>query len=263
MSNIAAFPSPHDDGGFEHCSADEYAAYLAGSGWSDHARKRKMVMRRRFVQAYPDLDAWLQRSLRERVGWQTNKSGNRRMSGPGGRDVTSDWINYQARPYLIYLALTGRLRLDWGWLLGIGVLHPWPTVRSLGVPLRDQANTLLERLEGLGINVDHEYPKDVHWGVGRLVLHRGDPELSAITSADVEQLRQAIRSAHMIPGMPDLLGPRIETTPVHLAQVRVPDRSRVVPRRDHRPTAQTGFDPQGPIVAHSTACPGGDRPLPR
>jgi hypothetical protein len=45
------------------------------------------------------------------------------------------WVSFNARPYLLWLSLTGRLRLDWGWLLGIGVLKRWRLIASqLGLP---------------------------------------------------------------------------------------------------------------------------------
>jgi hypothetical protein len=42
------------------------------------------------------------------------------------------WINYNARDYLT-TGPTGRLRLDWGWLLGIGVIH-FGIADQLGLP---------------------------------------------------------------------------------------------------------------------------------
>ena len=43
------------------------------------------------------------------------------------------------------------------------------------------------------------YPRDracqnLHWGLGRLVLHRGDPDLNAITSEDLLELGAAVRA---------------------------------------------------------------------
>jgi hypothetical protein len=48
--------------------------------------------------------------------------------------------------------------------------------------------------------------------VARLVLHRADPDLSTLTIGDVEELRDAIRSAATIPGIPEVLGDRLDTT---------------------------------------------------
>lgn len=49
-------------------------------------------------------------------------------------------------------------------------------------------------------------------GMARLVLHRADPDLSTLTISDVEELRDAIRSAATIPGIPEVLGDRLDTT---------------------------------------------------
>src|SRR5699024_10669081 len=53
----------------------------------------------------------------------------------------------------------------------------------------------------------------INWGVTRLVLHRGDPDLFTLTIAEVEELRQVIREAATIPGLPEVLGDRLATIP--------------------------------------------------
>ncbi|MGI5401419.1 hypothetical protein ACQEVG_18645 [Streptomyces sp. CA-135486] len=121
-------------------------------------------------------------------------------------DTTSGWINFNARPYLTYLALTGRLRLDWGWLLGIGVLKPWLVADQMGLPLSSQATDLRERLVGLGHVRDDRWFR-LTWALIRLVLHRGDSDLHAITADDVEDLRQAIQRLDRIPGLDRVIDP--------------------------------------------------------
>jgi integrase len=159
------------------------------------------------VGTYPDLQTWFEQPLRDRLGWRAGETQNRRQ-GPGEEfDTTVGWINFNARPYLTYLALTGRLRLDWGWLLGIGVLKPWLVADQLGLPLSLQAEELRERLIGLG-HVRDDQSFRLSWALIRLVLHRGDANLSAITFDDVERMRQTIRHLDQIPGIGQVIDPK-------------------------------------------------------
>jgi hypothetical protein len=54
-------------------------------------------------------------------------AGRKARTGAADRERNSTsspgWIDINARPYLTYLALTGRLWRDWGWLLGIDDLR--------------------------------------------------------------------------------------------------------------------------------------------
>ena len=158
------------------------------------------------MRAYPDLAAWPDQPLRERLGWRGPEDQNRRSGPGGGFDATAGWINFNARHYLIYLALTGRLRLDWGWLLGIGVLKPWLVADQIGLPLSRQAASLRERLIALG-HVRDEESFRLSWALIRLVLHRGDPDLTAITADDVEEMRQVIKHIDQVPGIGEVIDP--------------------------------------------------------
>ncbi|SIL49994.1 phage integrase family protein [Mycobacteroides abscessus subsp. abscessus] len=218
MSNVAALPSPVPDRGKRsgHCDPGEYETFLVGSAWSAERKHRQLLYARRFAAAYPELDAWLQLPLGTRLGWRNNETQTRRTRGPLRSDVTTEWINFHARHYLIYLSLTGRLHLDWGWLLGIGVLKPWTVAESLGLPLVEQANALAAKHRELGLS-ERRCRYRVHWGVARLVLHRADPELSTLTTDDVEDLREAIRTAASIPGIPEVLGAKMQGTLTNFA----------------------------------------------
>ncbi|MGW4212677.1 tyrosine-type recombinase/integrase [Lentzea sp. NPDC004789] len=189
-----------------HCPDDEYAAFVAGLPNSANTRGKLLAFYRRFVTNYPDLQTWFEQPVRDRLGWRAGEAQNRRQ-GPGEDfDTTVGWTNFNARPYLTYLALTGRLRLDWGWLLGIGVLKPWLVADQLGLPLSSQATELREQMIGLG-HVRDDQSFRLSWALIRLVLHRGDPTLDAITFDDVEQMRQAIRNLDQIPGIGQVIAP--------------------------------------------------------
>jgi len=189
-----------------HCPEAEYAALIRGLPASAQWRKKHLAYHRRFIGTYPDLGAWSAGPLRERLGWRGTEGQNQR-TGPGeGSDMTTGWINFNARHYLTYLALTGRLRLDWGWLLGIGVLKPFTVADQIGLPLSAQATCLREQLIALG-HARNEECFRLPWSLIRLVLHRGDPDLTAITADDVEEMRQVIRQAGQIPGISQVIDP--------------------------------------------------------
>jgi integrase len=213
VNTVAPLSSPDSDPGKRspHCQPGEYEEFLANSVWREDRRRRLLGKQRRFATAYPDLDAWMQLPLQIRLGWRNNETQTRRTRDATSSDVTADWINFNARHYLFYLSLTGRLRLDWGWLLGIGVLKPWTVAESLRLPLFEQADALAAKHRELGLSTK-SCRHGVHWGLARLVLHRADADLSTLTIGDVEELRDAIRSAATIPGIPEVLGDRLDST---------------------------------------------------
>lgn len=192
--------------GPHHCLAAEYAAFIAKLPASEEWRRKHANYHQRFIRTYPDLHRWFDQPLRQRLGWRTGEDQNRR-SAPGGEfDQTLGWINFNARHYLTYLALTGRVSLDWGWLLGIGVLKPFLVADQLGLPLSRQANELRERLIALG-HVRDNASFRLSWALVRLLLYRGDPDLHAITAEDVDALRAAIKNLAQITGVADVIDP--------------------------------------------------------
>jgi integrase len=191
---------------FRHCPEPEWAAFVNGLPLTAEHRRRHLARYRRFVRTYPDLPAWFELPLRERLGWRAGEVQHRRC-GPGDTgDVTVRWINANARSYLTYLGMTGQLQLDWGWLLGVGVLKPWLIVDHLGLPIRDRVAEMQERLAALGLTHDDKGFRPL-WGIIRLVLRRGDPDLDAITADDVEEMRQAVRHPERIPGIDQVIDP--------------------------------------------------------
>ncbi|MFE3519625.1 hypothetical protein [Streptomyces sp. NPDC059166] len=95
--------------------------------------------------------------------------------------------------------------MDWGWLLGIGVLKPFHVADQLGLPLREHSERLRESLLALGHVRDDEGFR-VPLGLIRLALHRGDADLNTLTGDDVEEMRHAIRHCERIPGLLQVVG---------------------------------------------------------
>ncbi|WP_405852464.1 tyrosine-type recombinase/integrase [Streptomyces sp. NBC_00090] len=188
-----------------HCPGAEYTAFVAGLPVSDRWSRKHTQFHLRFLHTYPDLRTWFALPLRDRLGWRNGEAQNQRRAPEPGFDAATAWINFNARHYLTYLALTGRLHMDWGWLLGIGVLKPFLVADQLQLPLREKSEDLRDRLLTLGHVRDDEAFK-VPWGLIRLVIHRGDPDLHTLTSDDIEGMRHAIRHCERIPGLLQVVG---------------------------------------------------------
>jgi pimeloyl-ACP methyl ester carboxylesterase len=200
VTNLHALPSGGSGHEFvpSHCPQEEYAAFLTNPDLgSEYRRTRLLQGYRRFLDHYPDLTAWQQHSLKERIGWRNTEVQSRRSAPSESFDVATGWINFNARQYLYYLGFTGRLRLDWDWLLGVGVLKPWGIAEALELPLIAQTDALLDRAIELGLVIKNCRQR-VHWMIARLVLHRGDPDLSALAIDDIEDLREVLRTVDTI-----------------------------------------------------------------
>jgi integrase len=189
-----------------HCAPAEYASFVDGLHLAIDRRNRLVSSQVRFARTYPELTDWFTEPLRMRLGWRNGEAQAQRRAPASGFDLTRGWINANVRHYLVYLALTGRLRLDWGWLLGIGVLKPFLVADQLGLPLRAEVDALQARLSALG-HIGLEENFHLSWGLIRLVLHRGDPDLHAITADDVDELRNAIRALDRIPTIDQVIDP--------------------------------------------------------
>jgi len=189
----------------QHCPQAEYAAFIAALPMSNGWRRKHAQFHLRFRRTYPDLHTWFAEPLRIRLGWRNGEGQNRRCAPEPASDPATAWINFNARHYLTYLALTGRMRMDWGWLLGIGVLKPFLVADHLGLPLREHSERLRDGLLTLGHIRDDEGFR-VPWGLIRLVMHRGDPDLNTLVGDDVETMRHAIRHCERIPGLLQVIG---------------------------------------------------------
>lgn len=196
-----------------HAPEREYRRFLAATGFGYDWQRHLWNYRTRFVETYPDLRAWFDRPLRERVGWRNGEVQSRRQ-GPGDDfDYTAGWINHQARPYLVYLGLTGRIQLDWGWLLGVGILKPWVIADAIGLPLSSEVDALLRRQIDLG-HCEADNRQRIHWAIPRLLLRRGFSDVNQITIDDIEAMRAVIHDLGDIPEIDTVLTPRtLRTAP--------------------------------------------------
>ncbi len=110
---------------WQHTSATEYAAFLQRHLGNEHSINAALNTRDRFVRAYPDLRAWFQAPLVERIG---------RLYGEPVSQAYQK-ISYLGRSYLVFLAVRGHVRFDWDWLIAVPRLNIWPMLEHAGLDL--------------------------------------------------------------------------------------------------------------------------------
>jgi integrase len=165
-----------------HAPAEAFGAYLERMGVSSYAQRCLLAARRRFVKQYPDLEEWFAAPLTLRVG--------RLCRQPNGA-ILSDLRSYQARPYLLFLALSSHVELDLEWLLAVGQLTALKQVTRAGLDLG--FDELLEDAVRLGFA--RETAATVTGWVGsRIALHRGGIRVDHVTATDVDELTEAMQT---------------------------------------------------------------------
>ncbi|HJT57736.1 MAG TPA: tyrosine-type recombinase/integrase [Ktedonobacteraceae bacterium] len=171
---FSSFPS-------RHASEEEYAAFVLEHHGSLGSQNYYLQLRRAFVEAYPDLDAWFAAPLEERVG--------RVRRHP--RSALIGRVSYRARPYLFFLALHGYLTFDWEWLIGISNIHLWEMLPSAHIS--SDIEQLIEEAVHLGYN-RLSSSQDLRWVVSRIFLHTGKWQIDQITEAACDELAAAVRT---------------------------------------------------------------------
>jgi integrase len=165
-----------------HAPADAFGTYLERMGVSTYAQRCILAARRRFVKRYPDLEEWFAAPLALRVG---------RLGRRSNGAILSDLRSYQARPYLLFLAMSGYAELDWEWLLAVGQLTALRQVTRAGLDLGFDA--FIEDAVRLGFA--RETAKNVtRWVAGRIALHRRGLRVDHITATDVDELAEAMQT---------------------------------------------------------------------
>jgi integrase len=167
-----------------HAGLEEYASYLQTFSTTRSRYPDELQRAKRFIRRYPDLKTWFAAPLVERVG---------RAYGEAENQV-SDRINYDARRYVLFLAASGRMTLDWDWLLAVEMLHPGRVYERLGTPLGD--SDLIKQAQALGYRTPEAA---LMWSVGRLCLHTGVNHYSALKEEQILATRDVIRAFGLHP----------------------------------------------------------------
>jgi integrase len=167
----------------QHAPVKEYDAYL--ERWVDDPVYRRMLRHYRdeFVMNYPDVETWFAAPLFERVGHEWLRAGV-----PRARQT----VCHRARSYLHYLGLRGYAWFDWDWLLAIARHRIWELDERLGLSIRQDADALVREAMQLGY-FQNTALTTLRWTLSRLLLHAGNPHVSAITDDQLDDFADAIR----------------------------------------------------------------------
>ncbi|MEV8133523.1 tyrosine-type recombinase/integrase [Pseudarthrobacter oxydans] len=167
-----------------HATEAEYDAWVKAFIPHYAARYERMASYRRFVQAWPDLEDWFRAPLLVRAGF---------TGGPlraTGRTATFD-----ASGYLVYLALVHGVGLGYEFLFVRKYARLFSIQaggKGLGVNL-DLFEAHVTKLDELGY-IPESARSNLTWAIGRLLLHRGDPDITAITAGDLLDMAEQIRT---------------------------------------------------------------------
>jgi integrase len=164
----------------QHCSAEVYTRFLQALPVTAAYRRQRLAWRLAFVTRWPDLHAWCAAPLAERVG--------RLPREPWHRPTCR--IAYQARSYLLFLALRGDLCLDYAWLLGAGHLYTERVAAQLGLDLG------IEPLAAAAVRLGYNRTAALgamRWSVGRIALHTGLVDAAQFRAEHLAELLEAIR----------------------------------------------------------------------
>jgi integrase len=167
----------------EHAS-EEYVSFIRHMyAYPVRHRNRLLLRHKRFVQHYPDLRAWFTAPLTERVGKLYREDRKEE------RGTVDNAVSYEARHYLLFLALRGYIRFDWEWLVALPDLTLGALPKKLGVSINWKQ--LAEEAVILGYEFAGAQSK-LQWAIMRILLHIGSVQIEDITFAHLVELNQAI-----------------------------------------------------------------------
>ena len=167
-----------------HAEEADYKSWVYEYVPQQWARWHLMLVYRRFVESFPDLSAWFNSPLELRLGFS---------GGPAwakGRTTAHEAIGY-----LAYLSLVNGISLDHEYLLARQFTRLFSRAsgwQGLGFDA-ETFEAWVARMVQLGY-AEPSARADLTWGLSRILLHRGDPDLEAITGADVFELAEAVRA---------------------------------------------------------------------
>ena len=169
----------------EHVDRATYRAWVWGHVPSSSVRSNRLGVFDEFVERWPRLQDWFTAPLRDRL---LDRDGCVRGQHPhGGASVVM--------PYLSYLSLVHGIGLDYELLLARTFASPFTDSvhqGGLGVDV-ELFGRHVARLTQLGYSPTGARHQ-LLWPLGRMLLHRGDPDLSALTMDDLDELRAAVEA---------------------------------------------------------------------
>lgn len=163
----------------EHAS-EEYISFIRQMYATPARHRNRLLLRHnRFVERYPNLGEWFAAPLPERVGRLYRED----------QATPANGVSYEARHYLLFLALRGSVCFDWEWLVAIPDLTLGALPAKLGISINWKV--LVEEGGRLGYNPAGTQSK-LQWGAMRILLHIGSTHVEDIPFADLLELRQSL-----------------------------------------------------------------------
>jgi len=167
----------------QHASAEEFAKLISAVSNDRSYLSMKLRHRREFVARYPDLNEWFAEPLTKRVG--------RLLGEDPRRAPVTDPVSYNARHYLTFLGVTGRVSFDWDWLLALPALNVWVHARALGLPIVAARQELTDLGTRVGFRA-RTASRAAEWALSRMLLHGGVPPISELRVADFAEMLAAM-----------------------------------------------------------------------
>ncbi len=163
----------------QHASAEEYARFLQEYAHNAKHRTALLRCRKQFVRRYPDLRGWFSAPLTERVG---------RLHGEDPYHVFCP-VSYQARVYVMFLALRGYAPLDWEWLIAVPEIN---LEKFLCQPtFAGNIDLLVEEAVQLGYKRGTAQAA-LRWTVNRLFLHIGTSRAEDLQANHLDEFAKAL-----------------------------------------------------------------------
>ena len=205
-ATLAAGPAPR-----RHADREEYFAWLddvfGGTrepGQRIHVVKSRRYFYNRFVSHWPDLEEWFAAPLLTRL--DLRRDGTPGFAPSGKRTGPS----YDAGSYLIYLSMSHRMPLDADWVMSrnFDSLLSHLVAPALGVDL-ELFDALGQRQRQLGYRHGRSL---LTWSITRLLLWRGDPDITVIDYGDLTAFGEEIRRWCALPEAPLIRAGHVHST---------------------------------------------------
>ncbi len=177
--SMSVVPNSHPAPLCRHASSEEYKEFVYGYTKNRECRRLLLQYQAGFMQRYPDLRNWFKAPLAERVGRLYGED----ISHPSYPE------SYQARRYLLFLAIQGHAQFDWEWLLAVGYLNLWSLLDRMHLDVG--MSRLIEEALQLGY-LEQGSTDALHWSVGRILLHTGQFSVNTLREAHLDALSQAV-----------------------------------------------------------------------
>ncbi len=167
-----------------HAPREEYFAWVDRVLPNPAGASMRRWFYNRFVTRWPDLDAWFAEPLLVRLD----------LHGRSVREIGKRiGASHEAGSYLAYMSLVHGIPMDADWVLSrnFDSLFDPRIAAGLGLDLA-LINAHAERMLQLGFR-PATGRASLTWALARLVLWRGDPDLHAITYADLTRFGEEVR----------------------------------------------------------------------